>query len=76
MTRRRYPILGRHQLRISDANIRPLKPVYIRYRILGAGLEDQSGLDPGPGSRSRSQVQIQVQDPDLEAQIPVSQILV
>ena len=38
MSRRAYPILGHLKLRISDAIERPLKPVYLRYEILEAGL--------------------------------------
>ena len=63
MTRRRYPILGRRNLRLIDATQTPLKPVYLRYRILEVGLEDQSrasrpwiwilDLDPGSGSQTR-----------------------
>ena len=55
--------MGRLKLRLSDAIELPLKPVYLRYEILKAGLQDQSGPDPGPdpesdpgsdpGSRSR-----------------------
>ena len=60
MSRRGYPILGRVKLRISDAGITPLKPVYLRYRILEGGSQDQSrarrlgpetGPEAGPGSQ-------------------------
>ena len=44
MTRRRYPILGRPELKLSDASKRPSKPVYLELEILGGRSWDQSGL--------------------------------
>ena len=47
MSRRPYPILGRHKLRSAEVNRMALKPVYLRYRILEGRSEDQSGAVAG-----------------------------
>ena len=54
MSRRAYPILGRDNLRFLEVNTRPLKPVYIKFRILEVGLRTSLGQSEGrvlaPGS--------------------------
>ena len=50
MSRRRYPILGRPKLRLIDASITPLKPVYRESEILRGRSRDQSRASPGPVS--------------------------
>ena len=61
--------MGRLNLRISDGNITPLKPVYLRFRILGGRSWDQSGqswdLDLGPGSGPGSVPQPGPSDPSI-----------
>ena len=47
-TRRAYPILGPSQLRFLEVNIQPLKPVYLRVRILETGLGASPGASLGP----------------------------
>ena len=51
MTRRRYPILGPSNVRLTDANIRPLKPVYLRFEILrGRSWSQSQGLGASLGA--------------------------
>ena len=46
MSRRGYPILGPLQLRLIDASITALKPVYLSLGFSGGRSWDQSGASP------------------------------
>ena len=57
--------MGHLKLRIFDAIERPLKPAYLKYEILEAGLKDQS-------EASQDQSQDQDQDQDLRTRTRIS----
>ena len=63
MSRRAYPILGRLNLKSIEVNRKPLKPVYLRFRILEVGLRTSLRVRSRVRSRVKNQVQNQVQDP-------------
>ena len=58
--------MGPSKLRLFDGSITPLKPAYLRYRILRGRSQDQLEASPGQiQDKLQDQIQDQIQEPDL-----------